>query len=35
MKNIIIKRMHLLNFKAFKDFSIEFNEHITTIQQCD
>lgn len=32
MKNIIIKRMHLLNFKAFKDFSIEFNEHITTIQ---
>lgn len=32
MKNIIIKRMHLLNFKAFKDFTIEFNEHITTIQ---
>lgn len=32
MKNIIIKRMHLLNFKAFKDISIEFNEHITTIQ---
>ena len=32
MKHIIIKRMHLLNFKAFKDFSIEFNEHITTIQ---
>lgn len=32
MKNIIIKRMHLLNFKAFKDFTIEFNENITTIQ---
>lgn len=32
MKNIIIKRMRLINFKAFKDFSIEFNEHITVIQ---
>lgn len=32
MKNIIIKRMRLINFKAFRDFSIDFNEHITTIQ---
>lgn len=32
MKNVIIKRMRLINFKSFKDYSIEFNEHITTIQ---
>lgn len=35
MKSIIIKRMRLINFKAFKDYSIEFNGHITTIQGCN
>ena len=32
MKTIVLKQLHLLNFKAFRDFTIEFDERITTIQ---
>lgn len=31
MKKIIIKKLHLLNFKGMRDFTIEFNDKITSI----
>lgn len=31
MKKIIIKKLHLLNFKGMRDFTIEFNDDITTV----
>lgn len=31
MKKIIIKKLHLLNFKGMRDFTIEFNETTTSI----
>lgn len=31
MKKIIIKKLHLLNFKGMRDFTIEFNDTITTV----
>lgn len=32
MKNIIIKKMHLVNFKGMRDLTVELNDHITVIQ---
>ena len=32
MRNITIKKMRFVNFKAFRDFTVEFDGHVTTIQ---
>ena len=34
-KKIIIKKLHLLNFKGIRDFTIEFNERQTSIYGCN
>lgn len=32
MKRITIKQMHLVNFKAFRDFTIDFNSDVTEVR---
>lgn len=31
MRSIIIKEIHFVNFKGFRNMTIEFNEDITTL----